>query len=141
LLLAGVACAGRADPVKSLVQDLEAAAEARDAEAIRDRLTDDFRGTGGVDRAEAYATLRRYFAAYESVRLEVYDLAVTRGADAAEVRLRVEFKGAVRRAFGLEGLLPPSASYLFDLRLVRTGDAWRVGLADWRSAVESPAPQ
>jgi hypothetical protein len=138
-------CGPKPDPVAALVESLRAAAEGRDAQAISNRLTDDFRGSGGVDvdKAEAAATLRRYFAAYESVRLAVYDVAVTRRTETeAEVSFRVEFNGSARRVGGLDGFLPPSAVERFSLRLARRGPDWKVASAEWRPVepIASPAP-
>src|SRR4051794_12041211 len=78
LALALSGCRREADPVLALVESLRTAAEDRDAQAIAGRLYDDFKGNGSVDKAEAAATLRRYFAAYESVHLAVYDVTVPR---------------------------------------------------------------
>ena len=127
------ACRSQPDPVLALVEALRTGAEDRDAPAIADRLADDFKGNGSVDKAEATATVRRYFAAYESVHLAVYDVTVTRRTDAeAELGFRAEFKGAARRIGGLDGFLPPSAVFRFDLRLTRRGAEWKVTGADWR---------
>jgi hypothetical protein len=143
LALALGACRSRADPLLALVESLRVAAEDRDAQAIADRLADDFKGNGSADKAEAAATLRRYFAAYESVRLAVYDVAVTRRTDTeADVGLRVEFKGSPRRIGGLDGFLPPSAVERFDLRLTRRGPDWKVAEAQWGpiEPIVSPSP-
>jgi hypothetical protein len=127
------ACRSQPDPVLALVEALRVGAEDRDAQAIADRLADDFKGNGSVDKAEATATLRRYFAAYESVHLAVYDVTVTRRTDTeADLGLRAEFNGAARRIGGLDGFLPPSAVFRFDLRLARRGADWKVTAADWR---------
>jgi hypothetical protein len=136
-------CRSDPDPVLALVESLRAAAEDRDAQALADRLADDFKGNGSADKAEAVASLRRYFALYESVHLAVYDVAVTRRTDAdAEVGFRVEFKGSARRIGGLDGFLPPSAVERFDLRLARRGADWKVMAADWRpiEPVVAPSP-
>jgi len=136
-------CRGQPDPVLALVDSLRAAAEDRDAQAIADRFSDDFKGNGSVDKAEAVATLRRYFAAYESVRLAVYDVSVSRRTDTeADVGFRAEFNGAARRIGGLDGFLPPSAVERFDLRLARRGPDWKVVAADWRpiEPLASPSP-
>jgi hypothetical protein len=139
---AGVTCRGASDPVLDLVDSLRVASENRDAQAIADRLADDFKGNGSVDKAEAAATLRRYFAAYESVHLAVYDLAVPRRTDSdADVTFRAEFNGSARRIGGLDGFLPPSAVERFSLRLVRRGSEWKVASAEWKplEAMASPA--
>jgi len=143
LALSLSACRRETDPVLALVESLRAGAEDRDAQAIADRLSDDFKGNGTVDKAEAAATLRRYFAAYESVHLVVYDVAVPRRTEGeADVSFRAEFKGSARRIGGLDGFLPPSAVERFDLRLARRGSDWKVVAADWRpiEPLASPAP-
>ena len=85
-----------------------------------------------ANKAEATATLRRYFAGYESVHLAVYDVMVRgRTENQAEVSFRAEFSGSARRIGGLDGFLPPSAVERFDLRLVRRGTDWQVASAEW----------
>jgi hypothetical protein len=143
LALSVSACRSPRDPVLAVVESLRAAAEDRDAQAIADRLADDFKGNGSADKAEAAADLRRYFAAYESVRLAVYDVAVTRRTETeADVGFRVEFNGSARRIGGLDGFLPPSAVERFDLRLTRRGSDWKVAEAHWRpiEPILSPSP-
>ena len=130
------ACAKK-DPVRALVDDLEEAAEHKDADGVRELLTDDFRGEGGIDRAEAVSTIRRYLAGYEKVDLEVYDVSVQRGDDSADVLFRVEFSGHPLSIGGLAGLLPPGASYRFDLHLVEQPKGFKVQHAAWE-AVSPP---
>src|SRR5258707_12837192 len=116
------ACRSQPDPVLALLEALRVGAEDRDAQAIADRLADDFKGNGSVDKAEATATLRRYFAAYESVHLAVYDVTVTRRTGAeADLGVRAEFKGAARHIGGLDGVLPPAGALRLRVRLPRRG--------------------
>jgi hypothetical protein len=137
----GAACRGASDPVLDLVDALRVASENRDAQAIADRLADDFKGNGTVDKAEATATLRRYFAAYESVHLAVYDLTVPRRTDSdADVSFRAEFTGSARRIGGLDGFLPPSAAERFSLHLVRRGSEWKVASAEWKPIEPMASP-
>jgi hypothetical protein len=126
-----------ADPVEALLAELEAAAEARDAERFGDRLAPAFLGGQGLGRTEALAQLKRYLAAYESVGIEVYGVESERDGEAARVRCVVEFSGEARKAFGLQGLLPPSAVYRFDLDVAEEGGIWRVRGATWEPA-EAP---
>jgi hypothetical protein len=139
LLLALAAGCSRApaDPVPALLSELEAAAEARDAERFGERLAPGFEGGAGLGRPEALAQLKRYFGAYESVALEVYGVESERNGKAAHVRCVVEFSGRARKAFGLEGLLPPSAVYRFDLDAADEDGTWRVRGATW-APVEDP---
>lgn len=126
-----------ADPVEALLAELEAAAEARDADRFGERIAASFQGGPRLGRPEALAQLKRYFAAYESVGIEVYGVESERDGEAARVRCVVEFSGEARKAFGLEGLLPPSAVYRFDLDVAAEGGIWRVRGATWEPA-EAP---
>jgi len=138
---AAFACSGTpADPVEQLRAELESAAEARDAERFAERLSESFHGPRGLTRAEALATLRRYFAAYESVGLEVYGVEVDRDAATAEVRCVVEFAGRARQLAGLQGLLPPAAVYRFELGVAEENGVWRVGGASWEQVQPDVAP-
>jgi hypothetical protein len=136
LVLAALPACSRApaDPVEALLAELEAAAEARDAERFSERLTPLFQGGQRIGRPEALARLKRYFAAYESVAIEVYGVESDRDGASARVRCVVEFSGQARKAFGLEGLLPPSAVYRFDLDVADEGGTWRVRGATWEQA-------
>ena len=138
VLALGAGCSrAPADPVEALLAELEAAAEARDAERFGERLAPAFRGGPGLGRTEALAQLKRTFAAYESVAIEVYGKETERDGAAARVRCVVEFSGQARKAFGLEGLLPPSAVYRFDLDVAEEAGVWRVRGATWEPA-EAP---
>lgn len=133
VLAAAVACSsGPSDPVQQLLEELEAAAEARDADGFGARLAEDFKGARGMGRADALATLRRYLAAYESVGLEVYGVEIDRDGPTAKVRCVIEFSGRARPLGGLQGLLPPDAAYRFDLGVAEEEDGWwRVRQAAW----------
>jgi hypothetical protein len=136
VLLASLACRGTpADPVHELRVELEAAAEARDAERFGSLLSEEFQGGGGLTRADALATLRRYFAAYESVDLEVHGLEVDRVGATAEVRCVVELAGEARSLGGLSGLMPPEAVYRFKLGVAEEDGVWRVRRAAWEPVV------
>ena len=122
------------DPVEALLAELEAAAEARDADRFGERLAPAFQGLHGLGRSESMAQLKRYFAAYESVAIDVYGVQAERNGATARVQCVVEFSGRARQAFGLEGLLPPSAVYRFDLDVADEDGTWRVRGATWAPA-------
>jgi hypothetical protein len=143
--IAASGCARKQDTqagVRTLIDDVRAAAEDRDAPAVVLRLSDDFHGTGGLNRTDATATLKQYFAAYEKVRVSVYDLAITpRSTQEADVTCRVELTGTVKPIGALAALLPPSAVYRFELHVVRpSGADWKVQSAEWQSAEGRPSP-
>jgi hypothetical protein len=133
LILAGVLACSPAvvDPVEQLRAELELAAEARDADRFAERLSPDFQGPHGLTRAEGLASLRRYFAAYESVDLDVYGVEVEGDETRARVRCVVEFSGRPRPLGALKGLLPPAAVYRFDLLAAEDSGVWRVREAAW----------
>lgn len=130
-LVLACACGAPRDPIQALLAELEQAAEARDAAALRALLAPGFRGPEGLDEVEAEALARRYLAGYEQVNLDLYDVAVEEQGDAARVAFAVDFRGEARRLGPLQGLLPPEASYRFELELVRSDGQWRVAAAQW----------
>ena len=140
VLVALVACGAPRDPVEALLHELEAAAEDRDAGRFAERLSAQFEGEGNVKKADAQAMLRRYFAGYESIGLEVYGVETERDGGNARVRCVVDFSGKGQKAFGLEGLLPPSATYRFALDARDEDGIWRVVRASWTVA-ETPGSQ
>jgi hypothetical protein len=98
-LVASAACRTRsADPVAELLSRLEVAAEARDAVGVVACLSEQYRGGHGLDRSETAQQVRRWFAGYENVSLEVYGVEVERSAGLARVRCVVEFAGRGRSA-------------------------------------------
>lgn len=130
-VVAASACRGAGNPAEEMVRSLTRAADHRDAPAIVAALSPDFEGSAGMGRPEVDAELRRLFAAYASVDVSVSDLETVPYPDFTLARFRVEFRGAVRRIGGLEGILPTSARYRFELRLVPEGRRFRVASAHW----------
>ena len=129
---------GSSDPVRALVDEVAEAAEDRDADRVLARISEGFRGQGSLGKVDLAGSLRRYFAAYETIDLEVFDVEVQAGEGATQVRTRVGFTGQANRAFGLGGLLPPSAVYRFDVEAKDEGGVWRVTAAQWEQ-VTAPA--
>lgn len=134
LLLAGLSCGRGADPVKESLDALVRATHERNLGAFFDRVSEDFRAADGTGRFEAYATVRGYFTAYEILNVSIRDLSIERAEHAARARFRAELSGQPRRISGLEGLLPSSISYDFDLRLVPEGGRWKISWASWQPA-------
>ena len=112
-------CGPPEDPTLALLAALEEAAEDRDADAFGERLSTDFGTQGAMNRAAVLSQLRRYFAAYENVAIEIYDVALA--DDATAISFVAEFSGRPRQIGGLSGFLPPGAVYRFELELVEGG--------------------
>ena len=134
------ACRGSRDPILDLLKELERAAEARDAGPIEAALAADFRAMDGMTRPEAAGLLRRYFAAYETIKLEVYDVSVERGDDVARLAFRADLDGRPLRVGPLAAFLPPEAMARFDLGLKRDGKRWLIATADWEELTPTEAP-
>ena len=127
-------CREKGDPVRETLDRIVRAAEKRDAEAVVENLSAGYRDEEGQSPAEVAGTLRRYFAAYESLKVRVEDLKVESAPEAAEARFRAEISGRPTKLGGLDRLLPSASRYDFDLRLAPEGGRWKVVWASWRSA-------
>ncbi|MEO8349501.1 MAG: hypothetical protein ABI610_11355 [Acidobacteriota bacterium] len=128
-------CGPATDPVQQTIDGIVEGAQDRDSNAIAERLAPDFQAADGSGRVDAEATLRRYLAAYESLDVRISDLTVERAAGAARARFRADLSGSPRKIGGLDGLLPRSSAYRFDLRLAPAdGGRWLVTWASWEPA-------
>jgi hypothetical protein len=139
ILLAAAACSRGGDPVRESLDAMVKAANARDAKELFSHVSPGFQAADGSGLADARSVVERYFAAYEILNVTIRDVQVERGEGAVRVRFRAEMSGQPRRIGGLEGLVPSSAAYDFDLRLTSEGGAWKVVWAQWNPA-SSPAP-
>ena len=52
--------------------------------------------------------------------------------------LDADFSGDARSVFGLQGLLPPDATYRFEVEVADEGGTWRVRDARWEAVVNAP---
>jgi hypothetical protein len=131
LLLFAAGCGEKADPVRSTLDRVRKAAEARDAAGVVENLTPDFRDNAGGGVGEASEALRRYFAAYEILNVRIRDITIERAAESARARFRVDLSGQPQKIGGLDGLFPSASTYNFDVRLVPDGKRWKIAWAAW----------
>ena len=131
LVACALACREAGDPVREALDRLVKAAQARDAEAVVENLTPDFRDAAGGGVNDARALLRRYFAAYEILDVRLKDVTIERAPAAARARFRADLSGQPRKIGGLDGLIPSASTYNFDVRLVPDGKRWKVAWASW----------
>jgi hypothetical protein len=133
VLAIGIAasCGGGGDPVRSTLDRVARAAHSRDAHGVMNELAADFQGADGSSRADVEALLRRYFAAYEILDVELRDVQIERSDSAARARFLARLSGQPRRVGGLDALLPSSSSYRFDVRLTRQDRRWTIAWAAW----------
>ena len=130
LLLSSCSRAPR-DPVTECLKGAVAAAEKRDADGVMSRVAEDFRDAEGGSKSDASALVRRYLAAYESLSLTLSDLAIERGPSSAQAKFKVRMSGRPRAVAGLEGLLPRSSRWGFDVRLEAGPGGWKIASAAW----------
>jgi hypothetical protein len=132
LLLAG--CADDSSPeqqVRSVIESMEVAAEARDVGDLMEHVSANYRDAQGQGRTEASRYARGYFVANQSIhlltRIESLEFPAP---DEARVKLQVGMagRGGEQGAAGLSADL-----YDFDLALVREGGEWKLSYADWRA--------
>ncbi|HQP88150.1 MAG TPA: hypothetical protein PLL76_18015 [Thermoanaerobaculia bacterium] len=140
LLLALVSCRKEADPVRATIEALESAAEDRDAEAAGELLAAAYTDVEHLDRAAALGTLRRYFAAYESISASFSDLDVDRKPDLARATFTASFNGSPRKLGALAEMLPRTAKVRFEMNLAPEGDGWKVVWASWSLVSEGTVP-
>ncbi len=130
VLVASIMACSNKDPLSLLLEDLEEAAENRDVDAFKKRLATDFTANDEISREEALALLRRYFLAYERITMDVTNVELSKSGN--RVSFQVSFSGNVNEAFKLQNLLPSTAVYHFDLRLVQEAGTLKVQRAFWK---------
>lgn len=123
-----MACTSK-DPLSLLLEDLEEAAENRDVDVFEKRLASSFTANDEIGREQALAQLRRYFLAYKRITVDVTN--VERSKTGNSVSFQVSLSGNVNEAFKLQNLLPSTASYQFNLRLVQEEGTLKVQRAFW----------
>ena len=131
-LLAALGCRTEGDPVREALDRVAGSADERDVAGVAAHLAADYRDAAGNGRSDVEQTLRGYFAAYESLEVTLRDVSIERAEGAARARFRADLSGRARQETGgLAGLLPSSASYRFDVRLVPEGSQWKIAWASW----------
>ena len=66
--------------------------------------------------------------------MRISSLEIERAPEAARARFRAELSGQPAKLGGLDGFLPSSSRYDFDVRLVPDGGRWKVAWASWQPA-------
>jgi hypothetical protein len=132
VLLPASACRrAQRDPVTACLTGALAAAEGRNADGVMSRVAESFRDAEGGGKADADALVRRSLAAYESLSLTLSDVAIDRGPAAAQAKFRVRMSGKPRAVGRLEGFLPRSSNWSFDVRLEAEEGGWKIVWASW----------
>jgi hypothetical protein len=125
-----VSC-GRRDEVTEPITRVVAAVEKRDADEVARWLTQGYHDSEHADPAAVVARVKQLVFGYERLkitvsRLHVEDLGATRRA-----RFRAELSGTPKNLPGLEGLLPRSSAWDFEVSLVNEGGRWLIATASW----------
>jgi hypothetical protein len=113
-----------------------ASAEKRDADAVVNYLSAGFRDADGGSRADAAETVKRYLAAYESLSLTVSNLTLERKGPVGQATFTLKMSGKPRAVGGLEGLLPHTSRWRFELRMEAEPGGWKITHAAWSQLEE-----
>jgi len=117
------------DEIRALIDKGEAAAEARDASALRELIADDYRDGDGRGADEIRRHLHGYLIAHQSIRLITrIDAIELEGAEVARAQVTV---GMLGRESDSNWDLAADIQR-FDLRLAREDGEWRVTRAGWQ---------
>lgn len=130
LFLLALACQ-KQDPIAVAIHGVAGAADDRDAAAVVSLLAASYADANG-GRAEVGNTLRRYFFAYRSVNVSIKDLQTWENGPVGQARFRADFAGMPKEISGIDQLLPSSASYQFEVWLVRENGDWKISAAKWQ---------
>ena len=133
-------CKTETDPVRATIEALAEAADDRDADAAGDLLAATYADAEHAERAAALLTIRRYFAAYETISASFSDLQIDRKPDLARVTFTASFDGAPRKLGSLDAMLPRSAKVKFEMNLVPEAGRWKVAWAAWSLVSEGMGP-
>lgn len=126
-----LACRRESDPVRATLDSIVKAANARDAQAVVENLTGDYRDAEGQASTDVAATLRRLFNAYEIIDVRLSDVEIDRAPAAARATFHAEFSGQPRKLGGLDRFFPSASTYRFEVRLVPESNRWKVAWASW----------
>ena len=129
LILTG--CGPSKDPVKALLDDVVAAAEDRDAQAVAELLADDVEA-GGMDKSALSGTLRQYLAAYQALDVALSDVKSVQRAGSARVTFTARLTGVPKTFGSLGDLVPKNAAYDFELVLRETPAGWLISQISWQ---------
>lgn len=140
IALLALACGGEPDSpearARALVDRVGEAAAARDAGALLDLVSEDYRDERGRDKQALKALVLRYVLANEAIHVtsRVKELAVGPGAESARLVVVAALTAAPVAAPGeLAGL--DADLFRFELDVAREEDGdWRVTRAGWRRA-------
>lgn len=130
-LSAIVGCAGEAEgpeaQVRAWIDEMHAAAEAKDRGDIVDRISPSYADARGNSRDDIEKTLRVYFLRQSRITVipSVDEIRIIAGT-AAEVSLTVAMAGTNNSAFGLS-----ADAYRFELELESDGEDWKLISARW----------
>lgn len=133
LVLFALAACHRGDPVKQLIDNVEKAAEDRNAEKVVSYLSPRFEGNG-MARDEMTQMLKQYFFGYRSIEITISDLKIDETKTTADATMHVRFIGVPKEIGGLADILPKSGQYDIAVAMQKEDDGWKVREARWNES-------
>lgn len=138
LMILMVACGGEPSgpeaKLEAWLDDVHAAAEAKDRGAIMERISPAYVDGRGNSRTDIGNLLRLYFLRANHVEFvpAIDEIRILAGT-AAEVSLTVAMAGTNVGRFGIQ-----ADAYRFELELEMTDDEWRLISAKWAAVGQAP---
>jgi hypothetical protein len=132
LTLAG--CGGTKSPddaVRMVIEQMEAAAEARDTGDLLDHVAEDYRDSRGFNRQDVRRYVHGYFIANQSIHL-LTRIESIEFPSAEEARAKVQVGMLGREASADDSWDLAADLHEFDVSFVRQAGEWKVTYADWR---------
>lgn len=135
IMFIGLAGCGEPDSpeaqVRTLIEQMERAAEARDVGDVMDLLSPNYRDAHGNGPDEVSRIVRGYFIANQSIHLltRVQELSFPQN-DEARARVLIGMVG--READAANAWNLAADLYEFDVVLIRENGEWKITWAQWR---------
>ncbi len=133
VILALAACAKEDSPeqqVRAVIDEIEAAAEARDVGDVMEHVSNQYRNADGQSRDEISRYVHGYFIANQSIRLltrvEQIDFP---SQEEAKAKVLVGMIGREAQTGADWNLV--ADLYEFDVVFIREGDGWKATYAEW----------
>jgi hypothetical protein len=125
-------CSQKGDPVRNTLDQIVAAAEKTDDAAVMELISASFQGPGGESKTDLASEVRRYFFAYESLSVTLSDVTIEKGPDRARAVFVAALSGTVKKISGLDGILPRSSRWKFEVSLALEDKTWRITTGKWQ---------
>jgi hypothetical protein len=125
---------GRPHDATEPILEAARAVEKKDADAVASCLASGYHDGEHADAAAVVARVRQLTLAYDRPKVSVTGMKLAQSGSTARARFRAELSGAPKSLPGLEGFLPRTSAWDFEVNLVREDGRWKIATASWTPA-------